>query len=333
MAAEVYQKVGSKLRRKNRRTHVAAAIRASTSFSHRQRSLHQRARTRATANSGPTDQRTLAPRRDRRKHPAPRWSSCPPCSKALLKPSSKQKQDALRMSFILQKKPRKPSASASKRKASLIFRKIVAQGISPQLLEWMGIEATEKLATSAQFKSRGHWHPKTGLPTFSARSNQSRTEFAFNGVCAATAGEPAGFCIRGSAPILSAWPLTCQLILFFCARSLCNRVQLLRLFRPGPSKNPAANKSFHSPAPAPACCTSTSFAMSVIFLLQCRDLRLLLGDFLFRWSLSPFGAVFAASAVASAAGVPVALGRPAFFLLRQLHFAPSQALPAAAYRS
>ena len=44
------------------------------------------------------------------------------------------------------------------------FQKIVAQGISTQLLEWKGIEATEKLATSANSKVVIIGNPKNGLP-------------------------------------------------------------------------------------------------------------------------------------------------------------------------
>jgi regulator of protease activity HflC (stomatin/prohibitin superfamily) len=40
----------------------------------------------------------------------------------------------------------------------------VAQGISPQLLEWKGIEATEKLANSANAKVVVIGNSKTGLP-------------------------------------------------------------------------------------------------------------------------------------------------------------------------
>jgi len=40
----------------------------------------------------------------------------------------------------------------------------VAQGISAQLLEWKGIEATEKLAGSANTKIVVIGNTKTGLP-------------------------------------------------------------------------------------------------------------------------------------------------------------------------
>ena len=40
----------------------------------------------------------------------------------------------------------------------------MASGISQQLLEWKGIEATEKLALSANTKIVVVGNPKTGLP-------------------------------------------------------------------------------------------------------------------------------------------------------------------------
>ena len=44
------------------------------------------------------------------------------------------------------------------------FQRIVAQGISPQLLEWKGIEATEKLAQSPNTKVVVIGNPKNGMP-------------------------------------------------------------------------------------------------------------------------------------------------------------------------
>jgi len=40
----------------------------------------------------------------------------------------------------------------------------VAQGITPSLLEWKGIEATEKLADSSNAKIVVVGNPKNGLP-------------------------------------------------------------------------------------------------------------------------------------------------------------------------
>ncbi len=44
------------------------------------------------------------------------------------------------------------------------FQRVVATGISPQLLQWKGIEATEKLALSPNAKIVVIGNPKTGLP-------------------------------------------------------------------------------------------------------------------------------------------------------------------------
>jgi len=47
---------------------------------------------------------------------------------------------------------------------SQIWWKIVAQGISAQLLEWKCIEATEKLEMSSNAKVIVIGNPKNGLP-------------------------------------------------------------------------------------------------------------------------------------------------------------------------
>ena len=44
------------------------------------------------------------------------------------------------------------------------FQQIVAQGITPSLLEWKGIEATENLAKSANSKVVVIGNNKNGLP-------------------------------------------------------------------------------------------------------------------------------------------------------------------------
>jgi regulator of protease activity HflC (stomatin/prohibitin superfamily) len=87
---------------------------------------------------------------------------------ALLKSSIEAKQqaeqDALRMSFILQKEKQEAERKRIEAQGISDFQKIVAQGISPQLLEWKGIEATEKLATSQNAKVVVIGNSKNGLP-------------------------------------------------------------------------------------------------------------------------------------------------------------------------
>src|SRR5262249_8187551 len=87
---------------------------------------------------------------------------------ALLKTSIEAKQqaeqDALRMSFILQKEKQEAERKRIEAQGISDFQKIVAQGISPQLLEWKGIEATEKLANSSNAKVVIVGNSKNGLP-------------------------------------------------------------------------------------------------------------------------------------------------------------------------
>jgi len=57
-----------------------------------------------------------------------------------------------RMSFILQRGQQDAERKLIKAAVSADFQRVVAQGISQQLLTWKGIEATEKLANSTNSK-------------------------------------------------------------------------------------------------------------------------------------------------------------------------------------
>ena len=61
-------------------------------------------------------------------------------------------QEALRMSFILEREKQEAERKRIEAAGISDFQKIVAQGISQQLLTWKGIEATEKLAASSNAK-------------------------------------------------------------------------------------------------------------------------------------------------------------------------------------
>jgi regulator of protease activity HflC (stomatin/prohibitin superfamily) len=87
---------------------------------------------------------------------------------AMLKTSIEQKQQAeqesLRMSFILQKEKQEAERKRIEAQGIADFQRIVALGISQQLLEWKGIEATEKLASSPNSKVVIIGSGKSGLP-------------------------------------------------------------------------------------------------------------------------------------------------------------------------
>lgn len=76
----------------------------------------------------------------------------------------KREQEAEQMKFVLQKEQREAERKRIEAQGIADFQKIVAQGISPQLLEWKGIEATEKLALSPNSKIVVIGNPKSGLP-------------------------------------------------------------------------------------------------------------------------------------------------------------------------
>ena len=76
----------------------------------------------------------------------------------------KREQEAEQMKFVLQKEQQEAERKRIEAQGVADFQRIVAQGISPQLLEWKGIEATEKLAASQNTKIVVIGNPKSGLP-------------------------------------------------------------------------------------------------------------------------------------------------------------------------
>lgn len=76
----------------------------------------------------------------------------------------KREQEAEQMKFVLQKEQQEAERKRIEAQGISDFQKIVAAGISSQLLEWKGIEATEKLAMSQNTKVVVIGNPKSGLP-------------------------------------------------------------------------------------------------------------------------------------------------------------------------
>jgi regulator of protease activity HflC (stomatin/prohibitin superfamily) len=68
------------------------------------------------------------------------------------------------MKFVLQKEQQEAERKRIEAQGIADFQRVVAQGISPQLLEWKGIEATEKLAQSPNSKVVVIGSSKNGLP-------------------------------------------------------------------------------------------------------------------------------------------------------------------------
>jgi regulator of protease activity HflC (stomatin/prohibitin superfamily) len=88
----------------------------------------------------------------------------PAMLKGSIEAQQQAEQDALRMSYILQKEKQEAERKRIELQGITDFQKIVAAGISPQLLERKGIEAAEKLAASANARIVIIGNPKNGLP-------------------------------------------------------------------------------------------------------------------------------------------------------------------------
>jgi regulator of protease activity HflC (stomatin/prohibitin superfamily) len=76
----------------------------------------------------------------------------------------RREQEAEQMKFVLQKEQQEAERKRIEAQGIADFQRIVAAGISTQLLEWKGIEATEKLALSQNSKIVVIGNPKSGLP-------------------------------------------------------------------------------------------------------------------------------------------------------------------------
>jgi prohibitin 1 len=88
----------------------------------------------------------------------------PATLKSSIEAKQQAEQEALAMNFRLQKETQEAQRKRIEAQGIRDFQQIVAQGISPQLLEWKGIEATENLAKSANSKVVVIGNNKNGLP-------------------------------------------------------------------------------------------------------------------------------------------------------------------------
>ncbi|HEY4644062.1 MAG TPA: prohibitin family protein [Bacteroidota bacterium] len=88
----------------------------------------------------------------------------PPQLTQAIEEKQRADQESQRMQFILQKEQQEAERKRIEAKGIADFQRIVAQGISEQLLRWKGIEATLKIAESANAKVVVIGSGKDGLP-------------------------------------------------------------------------------------------------------------------------------------------------------------------------
>lgn len=88
----------------------------------------------------------------------------PHALRASIETKQQAEQESLAMGFRLQKERQEADRKRIEAQGIHDFQQIVAQGISEQLLQWKGIEATENLAKSPNTKIVVVGNAKNGLP-------------------------------------------------------------------------------------------------------------------------------------------------------------------------
>jgi prohibitin 1 len=83
---------------------------------------------------------------------------------AAIQEKLRREQESEQMKFVLQKEQQEAERKRIEAQGIADFQRTVSGGLTPMLLEWKGIEATEKLAQSANSKVVVVGNPKNGLP-------------------------------------------------------------------------------------------------------------------------------------------------------------------------
>jgi len=162
-AAEVYQKIGPNYVEVLIEPNLRAAIRESTA-SHTANALYTGEREMVAKQIYDQLAMTLGNRGFAVESILLRDIQLPGTLKASIEAKQQAEQEALAMNFRLQKETQEAQRKRIEAQGIRDFQQIVAQGISPQLLEWKGIEATESLSKSPNSKIVVIGNSKNGLP-------------------------------------------------------------------------------------------------------------------------------------------------------------------------
>lgn len=162
-AADVYQKVGPRYQDVVVEPNLRSAVREVTS-SHTANTLYSGEREKVAQQIFAHLQRELGRRGIVVENVLLRDIQLPTTLKASIEAKQQAEQESLAMSFRLQKEKQEAERKRIEAAGIRDFQQIVAQGISNQLLEWKGIEATETLAKSQNAKVVVIGNPKNGLP-------------------------------------------------------------------------------------------------------------------------------------------------------------------------
>ena len=162
-AAEVFQKIGADYENIVVEPTLRSAIRESTA-SHTANALYTGEREMVAKQIFEQVNESLAKRGITVENVLLRDIQLPATLKASIEAKQQAEQEALAMNFRLQKETQEAQRKRIEAAGVRDFQQIVAQGITPSLLEWKGIEATETLAKSPNTKVVVVGNPKNGLP-------------------------------------------------------------------------------------------------------------------------------------------------------------------------
>jgi prohibitin 1 len=162
-AAEVYQRIGPNYEQTIIEPELRSSIREATA-SHSANALYSSARNEVQEQIRKDLVTALTPRGIEIEAVLLRDIQLPPTLQAAIQAKQQAEQESLAMSFKLQKEKQEADRKRIEAQGIHDFQQIVSQGISSQLLEWKGIEATESLAKSPNTKIVVIGNPKNGLP-------------------------------------------------------------------------------------------------------------------------------------------------------------------------
>jgi prohibitin 1 len=162
-AAEVFQKIGSDYENVVVEPTLRSAIRESTA-SHTANALYTGEREMVAKQIYDQVSAQLKERGLTVENVLLRDIQLPATLKAAIEAKQQAEQESLAMNFRLQKETQEAQRKRIEAAGVRDFQQIVAQGITPSLLEWKGIEATETLAKSPNTKVVVVGNPKNGLP-------------------------------------------------------------------------------------------------------------------------------------------------------------------------
>lgn len=162
-AADVFQRLGPEYVNKVIEPTLRSAIRGVTA-AHSASALYSGERERVARAIEEVLRRDLGPRGVVVESVLLRDVQLPPLMRQAIEAKQQAEQEALRMEFVLDREKREAERKRIEAAGIADFQRIVAQGISQQLLTWKGIEATEKLAQSDNAKVVVIGGGRTGLP-------------------------------------------------------------------------------------------------------------------------------------------------------------------------